>query len=192
MCTSRRRRCELILGPVPDHILHDELPSYAIPSNCVRKHDAAQTPPPPTNTITPSLLYRPVHFSISKSLYLPRYDSPLRCALSNFSGLAARNELEPTSFLMAGDGLNMGSKTIRLRAPDDRISRPTMVRECPWCWKYIGALSVRWIFWSKSTKLSPLKYSPMLSSRLSCAERSLLREKALASQLRQDQHLGQE
>ena len=66
----------------------------------------------------------------SKHLCLPKYDSPLRYALSSFSGCGARIWL-PINRWMPGDGLNIGSRTSKLRAPLFRISNPTMVNECP-------------------------------------------------------------
>jgi len=35
-----------------------------------------------------------------------------------------------------------GSKTKKLTLPDFKRSNPTMVRECPWCCRIIGILSV--------------------------------------------------
>lgn len=55
---------------------------------------------------------------------------PLRYALSRRAGLSDRADV-PIRRRMAGEVLNIGSKTKRLALPLSRISNPTTVIECP-------------------------------------------------------------
>lgn len=70
------------------------------------------------------------YLRISKLLYFRRYTSPRRYAFNSLSGRPVR-KLVPTRRQIPGEGLNMGSNTMRLHWPLFRLSNPTMVKECP-------------------------------------------------------------
>lgn len=70
------------------------------------------------------------YLRISKALYFCKYAAPLLYAFRSRAG-SRDLAVVPSSRLIAGVVLNIGSKTSKPALPSSRTSKPTMVNECP-------------------------------------------------------------